>query len=75
MAVTVKQPDPPIKTEILAEAIVRIGAAAKALREGGLNEEAIIILIQAKAPSGSITRAQVKLVLDSLRRLQGWYCR
>ena len=42
----VKNEDKPETTEILAEAIVRIGSAMKQLENSGLNEHAIRVLIQ-----------------------------
>lgn len=71
-SVRVVKSDPPESKEILAEAIVRIGSAMKNLQESGLNEEAIIVLVQAKS---GVPKGTIKTVLDSLRRLEGWYCR
>ena len=71
--VSVKQPEPPIKKEILAEAIVRIGNAANTLQnDSGLNKRALVVLLQdyTKLPKGDITT-----ILDALPRLRGWYCR
>lgn len=62
----------PESTEILAEAIVRIGGAMKKLEESGLNRDAIIILIMHKTKLGWGT---VSDVLDALSRLRGWYCK
>ena len=69
----VKTPDNPESTEILAAAITSISAGVTKLRESGLNEEAIIILIAAKATG--VNRTQIKEVLAALRRLAGWYCK
>lgn len=68
----IKKSDPPETTEILAEAVVRISEALKALKESGLNEDAIVILVQAKT---KLSRKEIKDVLNALRRLKGWYCR
>ncbi len=70
--IRVKKSDPPESKEILAEAIVNIGAAAKKLEASGLNKRAIIILLQAKT---KLSQKDIKLVLDSLTQLEGWYCR
>lgn len=66
------QPGNPVAKEILAEAIVKIGQAAEALKASGLNEEAIVILLQAKTKVG---KRDIETVLHGLRRLRGWYCR
>lgn len=68
----VKNPDQPESKEILAEAIVRIGEAFEKLKQGGLNQKAIIILICAET---KLAQRDVKTVLDALPRLRGWYCR
>lgn len=63
---------PPESTEILAEAITRIGAAFLALQQSGLNKKAIVVLIAAETGLGKGT---INIVLDALPRLRGWYCR
>jgi len=71
--VKVKKSDPPESKEILAEAIVRIGDAMNKLtKDSGLNERAIIILIQAET---KLTRRDITTVLNALKRLRGWYCK
>lgn len=72
MAVKVKKSDPPESTEILAEAIVRIGESFDKLQKSGINRKAIIILIQAET---KLPRRDITTVLDALPRLRGWYCR
>lgn len=70
--VTVKKSDPPETTEILAEAIVRIGAGMKKLSDSGLNRLAIVVLIQ---DATKLPRRDIIAVLDAQQRLAGWYCR
>lgn len=62
----------PESKEILAEAIVKIGAAAEALAKSGINRRAIVVLLhwETKVPMRDITS-----ILDGLNRLKGWYCR
>jgi hypothetical protein len=64
MSVKVTKSDPPESPEILAEAIVRIGTAMQKLKASGLNEDAIIILVQAKT---SLPRRDIKLIFDSAK--------
>lgn len=68
----VKNEDKLESKEILAEAIVRIGASLDALSKSGLNEHAIIVLIQAET---KISQRDIRTVLGALRKLKGWYCR
>ena len=71
--IKVKKSEPPESTEILAEAIVRIGDAMNKLtKDSGLNERAIIILIQAET---KLARRDIVVVLNALKRLRGWYCK
>lgn len=72
MAVKIKKSDPPETTEILAEAIVRIGDGFSALQKSGLNRRAIAVLIQAET---KLSMRDINAVLDALPRLKGWYCR
>jgi hypothetical protein len=71
--VKVKQPvEKPVSTEILAEAIVRIGDSFASLQKNGLNKKAIVILIQAET---KLSQRDITTVLDALPRLRGLYCR
>ncbi len=67
-----KSEENPETTEILAEAVTRISTALTELKASGLNEAAIIILVQART---KLPRRDIKDVFDALRRLKGWYCR
>lgn len=62
----------PESTEILAEAIVRIGEGFKKLESSGLNQRAIVVLIQ---DATKLSKGDIETVLDALPRLAGWYCR
>lgn len=72
MPVKVTKSDPPETTEILAEAIVRIGDAVEKLNKSGLNRKAIEVLLH---DATKVARRDIKIILDSLPRLRGWYCR
>lgn len=70
-SLTVEQdPERPVETKVLAQAIVDIGKAARALAASGLNQKAIIVLVShdSKQP-----QYQVKLVLESLQNLAKTY--
>lgn len=71
--VTVKKnSDKPESTEILAEAIVRIGEGFDRLNKSGVNKKAIVVLI---CDATKLPKKTVTTVLDALPRLRGWYCR
>ncbi len=68
----VKNAEKPEPTEVLAEAIVRIGSAMDKLKASGLNEKAILVLVH---DACKVPKREIKLVFESLRKLRGWYCR
>lgn len=70
--VKVTKSDPPESKEILAKAIVSISKAADKLYSSGVNRQAVIVLLHHKT---KLPMRDIKLVLDSLKRLEGWYCR
>ena len=61
----------PIETKVLAQAIVDMSRAMKALLASGLNRKAIIILVAAH--SGIQNKSTVTAVLDSLETLAQAY--
>lgn len=62
----------PETTEILAEAITRIGDGFRELQASGLNRKAIVVLLRDATGLG---KRDIETVLDALARLRGWYCR
>lgn len=70
--VRVVKSDPPETTEILAEAIVRLGDAVKKLDASGLNRKAIVLLLQ---DATKVPKRDIIAILDAIPRLRGWYCR
>lgn len=70
--VRVVKSDPPETTEILAEAIVRIGDSVAKLNASGLNRKAIILLLHDATKVG---KRDIEVILDALPRLRGWYCK
>lgn len=68
--VHVVKSDPPETTEILADAIVRLAEAHAKLKAGGLNEKAIILLLNDMTKVG---KNDIKKILDAIPRLRGYY--
>ena len=56
-----KNPEKPEKTEILAEAIIRIGEGFEKLKSSGLNQKAIVVLLQDQTKLG---KYDIVAVLD-----------
>jgi hypothetical protein len=67
-----QDPDKPVETKVLAQAILDIGKAARALAASGLNQKAVVVLVahDAKQP-----RYVVKQILESLSTLARSYTR
>lgn len=61
----------PTSKEVLAESIVKIGEAMDALKKSGLNEKAIIVLLNHKT---KVSQSDIRAVLDGMRQLRKWYC-
>jgi hypothetical protein len=70
-----KNEEKPESTELLAANIIKVAEGMEKLLNGELNERAIIVLLQAGIGTGNISQAQIKLVLNSLPKLKGWYIR
>lgn len=70
VVVVEQDPEKPIETKVLAQAIVDIGKAARALAASGLNQKAIVVLVSQDA---KLPQYQVKLVLESLQYLAKTY--
>jgi hypothetical protein len=62
----------PETTEILAEAVIRIGENFEKLQKSGLNKRAIVALIYDYT---KVSKRDIELVLESLAKMKGWYCR
>lgn len=71
--IKVIQGEKEIPTEILAESIQAIADGMKKMRNGRLNDRAIIMLIQ-HSTSG-ISQRQIKDVLNSIENLASTYLR
>lgn len=72
MVKVIKNQDKPETTEILAEAVIKIGESMDKLYSSGMNKKAIIVLI---ANDTKLGKGTIETVLDSLKTLKGYYCR
>jgi hypothetical protein len=71
--VTVKQDaEKPVEVEVLAQAIVDIGNAAKRLANSRLNRKAVVVLI---AHATGLGKGTVDTVLDGIADLESTYLR
>jgi hypothetical protein len=65
----------PESTELLAKSIVQVAEASETLLNSGLTMRALEVLLQDKIGSAKISKQQIRLVLENLPRLKGWYCK
>jgi hypothetical protein len=71
--VIVKQDaEKPVEVEVLAQAIVEIGKAAKRLAASSLNRKAVVVLLSHQTGLG---QGVVKAVLDGIADLESTYLR
>jgi hypothetical protein len=69
--------DKQIPTEVLADSIVAISDGIKKLRQGRLNDKALVLLIQHAAPSLGYNRkigaTEVRATLDGIESLEATF--
>ena len=63
----------PESIELLAKSIVQVAEASKKLLNSGLNQDGIIALLHPIIGTTKINKKQIRLVLNNLPRLKGWY--
>jgi len=69
--VEVIKSDQPETTEILAEAIIRIGSSIDELNKNGINKKGILILLRHNL---NMPMYKIETVLDALPELVKLYC-
>ena len=72
-----KTKETPESSVLMAKSVVQVSEAFEKLRKqkNGLNERALILLLQDYIGVTRITKGQIKMVLMALPRLKGWYVR
>lgn len=68
----VKDATNPETPEVLAASIIGIDESLKAMRETGLTDDAVAVLVAGMARS-NVTKTEVLQVLEGLGRLRGYY--
>jgi hypothetical protein len=63
----------PESAELLASSIVQVADGFKKVLSSPLSQRALIVLIQDAVGGSNISKSQIKLVLEALPRLKGWY--
>ena len=68
-----KSEDNPESTELLAANIIKVAEGFEKLLKSPLNDRALIVLLHDAIGQGNISKSQIRLVLDNLRKLKAWY--
>ncbi len=68
-----KDEENPEPMELLAKSIIQVSDGFEKILDSGLNQKAIVVLLQHGIGTGNITQQQIILVLDNLPRLKSWY--
>lgn len=63
----------PESVELLAKSVVLVAEGFQKVLNSPLKERALIVLLHDGIGAQHITKAQIKLVLEALPRLKGWY--
>lgn len=68
-----KNEEKPESVELLASSIVKVAEGFDKIKNSPLNQRGLIVLLHDGIGSANITKRQIKLVLEALPRLKGWY--
>jgi predicted Fe-Mo cluster-binding NifX family protein len=68
-----KNEENPESVELLAESIIKVAEGFEKLLSSRLTQRAYEVLLQDGIGAPKITRTQIRLVLEALPRLKGWY--
>lgn len=69
----VKNEEKPESVELLTRSIIQAAEGFEKVLNSPLSQRALIVLIQEGVGVANITKAQIRLVLEALPRLKGWY--
>lgn len=76
-AKVVDDPEAPVETEVLSDAIVKISRGMRSLLASGINKRAIVVLLHDAAPSrgnrGKPSKRAIEDVIDCLGDLENRY--
>ena len=70
-----KSEENPESAELLAQSIIQVADGFQKVLSSPLTQRALIVLLHDGIGISKITKSQIKLVLDNLPRLKGWYIR
>lgn len=68
-----KNEEQPESVELLAQSIIQVAEGFEKFKNSSLSQRALIVLLQDMIGVTSITKGQIKFVLEALPRLKAWY--
>ena len=68
-----KDEEQPESVELLAKSVIQVAEGFQKVLNSPLKERGLIVLLHDGIGPAKITKAQIKLVLEALPRLKGWY--
>ena len=68
-----KNEENPESAEVLAENIIKIANGFEQLLNTPLKDSAIVQLLMGMSGMTGVSKSQIRLVLQNLKRLKGWY--
>ena len=68
-----KDEENPESVELLAKSIVQVAEGFEKVLASPLKERTLILLLHDCVGTSKISKSQIKLVLEALPRLRGWY--
>ena len=68
-----KNEENPESAELLAQSVIQVAEGFEKMLKTPLTNRAIEVLLHDGIGAGKITRTQIRLVLEALPRLKGWY--
>ena len=68
-----KNEENPESAELLAQSVIQVAEGFEKVLKSPLTQRGLIVLLHDGIGQAKITKSQIKLVLEALPRLKGWY--
>ena len=68
-----KNEENPESAELLAQSVIQVAEGFEKILKTPLTQRGLIVLLHDGIGQAKITKSQIKLVLEALPRLKGWY--
>ena len=68
-----KNEENPESAELLAQSIIQVADGFAKILKTPLTQRGLVVLLHDGIGIGKISKLQIRLVLDALPRLKGWY--